>query len=58
VIVGRGDRRWIAAAAIHHRALGRYAAREGLDIFGAQRVAADAHVAACDLLDDDPGHRA
>src|ERR687898_2337882 len=36
----------------------RLSGRERLDVVGAQRLAADAPVAACDLLDDDPGHRA
>src|SRR5688500_11943342 len=35
-----------------------HARRECLDVFGAQRLAADAPVAARDLLDDYPGHRA
>src|SRR5918994_7952271 len=58
VIAGGGDPRWDRRGRDRSRGLGGHAGREGLDVLGAQRLAADAPVAACDLLDDDPGHRA
>src|ERR687897_1932312 len=58
VIAGGGDPRWDRRGRDRSRGLGGHAGREGLDVLGAQRLSAHAPVAACDLLDDDPGHRA